>query len=190
MSAYTTDDMSSSNRTGLKFIIDSHIVTDYTPTEMRLKQLHREGWIDLELTDVTRTEWQAATPEKRQRLEELGAAFSEYHGPAVLEHSIPGRSVRGSPEDQQRLERVFEILFPQYGYWEAAADDHRKQDFRDAMNIATAIRYAVDGFVTRDRDLLRKGDLIKAAFNDFRVLSPPQAISITERAIRRWQARD
>jgi hypothetical protein len=32
--------------------------------------------------------------------------------------------------------------------------------------------------------------LIKAAFNDFSVLSPPQAISIAERAIRRWQAHD
>jgi hypothetical protein len=82
MSPYTTDNMHSSNRTGLKFIIDSHIVTDETPIEMRLKQLHREGWIDLELTDVTRTEWQAAAPEKRQQLEDLGIAFSEYNGPA------------------------------------------------------------------------------------------------------------
>jgi hypothetical protein len=63
------------------------------------------------------------------------------------------------------------------------------------MNVATAIRYGVNGFVARDGQgkngtLLKRADAIKAAFNDFPILSPKQAVKIAEYAVVRWNARN
>jgi hypothetical protein len=178
------DDQRWSNRTGLRFIIDGHVVTDSTAEALVLKQLHIDGWIDLELTDVTRTEWLTAQPEKLQELEDLGLNYIEYYGPQVLGHSRLGSSVLGSPEDEERLKRVFSILFPGTDFETA-----RKQHIRDAMNVATAIRYAVNGFVTCERRLLNKREIIRATFNDFAILSPGRAAEIAKRMVARYGGR-
>jgi hypothetical protein len=90
--------------------------------------------------------------------------------------------VRGSPEDEERLRHVFGILFPGPIFEKA-----RRQHMRDAMNVATAIRYAVSGFVTRERRLLNKRDAIRAAFNDFPILTPEQAVNVASRGVTRWR---
>jgi hypothetical protein len=159
-----------------------------TPAEIELRRLHTEGWIELVLTDVTRTEWLAANPDKRQQLEDLALGYAEYHGPLVLGHSRLGSAVLGSPEDRERLERVFAALVPGTDLKSA-----RTQDVRDAMNVATAIRYGTNGFITRDgigkdRGVLHSARAIRAAFDDFSILSPEQALAFVERMMRRWQA--
>jgi hypothetical protein len=178
------------NRTGLIFAIDNHIVDGETPAELALKRLNKDGWIELVLTDVTRTEWLAAKPERRQQLEELAIGYVEYWGPMVLGQSRLGGSVLGSSEDQERLEAVFSALFP-----DADFRTGRTQHVRDAMNVATDIRYGLNGFITRDgigekRGVLDRADAIKASFNDFSVLSPEQAVALAERMIQRWSVRN
>lgn len=173
------------NRLELVFAIDNHIVTDDMPAGKELKRLHEDGWIELVLTDVTRTEWLSAKPERQQILLELGIQYAEYYGPLVLGHSRLGSAVLGSPQDRERLAIVFRILFPG-----AIFESARKQHVRDAMNVATAIRYGVIGFVTRERALLDKQDAIKAAFNDFAILSPEQALAFANRMIERWRTRE
>jgi hypothetical protein len=68
-----------------------------------------------------------------------------------------------------------------------AGDDDRLSGKAGRARLV-ALQHALMKLI--NRSTLRKRDLIKAAFNDFSVLSPPQAISIAERAIRRWQAHD
>jgi hypothetical protein len=184
----TDDDARRENRTGLTFAIDNHIVDGTTPAEIELRRLHTEGWIELVLTDVTRTEWLAANPEKRRQLEDLAIGYVEYHGPMVLGQSRLGSAVLGSSEDQGRLERVFAALVPG-----TDLKSGRTQDVRDAMNVATAIRYGTNGFITRDgigkdRGVLHSADAIRAAFDDFSILSPERALAFVERTMRRWQA--
>jgi hypothetical protein len=92
------------------------------------------------------------------------------------------------PEDQERLDRVFAALFPGRDL-----KSGRTQDVRDAMNIATAIRYGANGFITRDgagksRGVLDGADTIKATFDGFSILSPEQALAFVKRMMRRWQA--
>ena len=60
--------------------------------------------------------------------------------------------------------------------------------------LLPAIRYSTDGFVTRDGEgkkgtLLKRADAIKAAFNDFSILSPEQAVKVADRAVACWKAR-
>jgi hypothetical protein len=172
------------NRTGLVFAIDNHIVDGQTAAEIELKRLHTDGWIELILTDVTKTEWLEAKPERQQLLVELAVDYAEYFGPLVLGHSRLGSSVLGSEEDGDRLRRVFGIIFPTRIYEEA-----RQQDLRDAMNVATAIRYAVNGFVTRDQVVLGSRDAIRAAFDNFTIFSPEGAVAFANRMVLRWKAR-
>lgn len=189
MSADSSDDARWENRTGLTFAIDSHIVDGRTPAEVELRRLHTDGWIELVLTDVTRTEWLAADPERRQQLENLAINHVEHWGPMTIGHSRLKASVIGSPEDQERLERVLALLFP-------AADRRtgRRPHVRDAMNVSLAIREGLNGFITRDgagkkRRVLDGADAIKTAFDDFSILSPEQALAFVERMMQRWQAR-
>jgi len=89
----------------------------------------------------------------------------------VLGHSWLGSSVLGDAEDEHRLKQVFSILFPGV-QWEKARDNH----IHDAMHVATAIRYGGHGFVTREKTLLNKHEAIAAAFQNFRIWLPEQAL--------------
>jgi hypothetical protein len=191
MNIETTDDEARwENRLGLTFAIDTNIVSKDKPEELELKRLHTDGWIELVMSDVTRTEWwDRASPEQRRRLEALAVNYLEYRGALTLDHSRLDNSILGTEEDQERLEGVFAALWPNKRLKQA-----RKQDARDAMNVALAIRYGVNGFITRDGEgrkgtLLKRADAIKGAFDDFSILSPEQALAFVERMMRRWQAR-
>jgi hypothetical protein len=82
------------------------------------------------------TELADAPAEQLPRLTEAGAAYPEALGPMV--------SVRGSQEDSDRLGEIFAILFP--GANRATCRDNR---IRDAIRVATSIRYGGYGFITR-----------------------------------------
>lgn len=174
------------NRTGLVLIIDNHIVDGMTDGERQLKAFHGDGWIDLILTDVTKTEWLDTEPSRRATLVELSVNYAEYYGPMVLGDSRIEASVIGSSQDDDRLRKVFDLLFPG-----TTMEVTRKQNRRDAMNIATAIRYGAHGFVTRDKKLLQvaKVRAIGDAFNSFLVMSPDRACVIVRRQVSRWNAR-
>jgi len=171
------------NRTGLVFAIDNHIVDGDTSAELALKRLHTDGWIELALTDVTRTEWVGAKPERTAILEQLAIGYVEYWGPLTLDRSQLERSKLGTPDDQERLDRVFGILFPG-----TTMEASRVQHTYDAMNVATAIRYGVNGFVTNERRLQNKRDAIEAAFNGFSIFSPQRALTTSNRMVAGWRA--
>jgi hypothetical protein len=172
------------NRTGLIFAIDNHIVDGKTPAELKLKRLNKDGWIQLVLTDVTRTEWKTAQPRTRQRLEELAIDYVEYWGPLTLDQSRLGSAKLGSCEDQERLERVFGVLFPGH-----ELKTGNTQDVRDAMHVALAIRYSINGFITRDgigkdKGILDRAEAIKATFDNFSIMTPERALALADRMIR------
>ena len=172
------------NRTELTFVVDNHIVDSEITEAVELRRLDEQGWTDLILTDVTKTEWHDADPDLQAALLDRAVDYGEILGPMVLGHSRWGSSVWGSAADEDRLQRVFSILFP--GADMATA---RKQHIRDAMNVATAIRYGSNCFVTNDGRLLNKRDAIKAAFNGFLVASPEAALAFAQRMIKRYEAR-
>jgi hypothetical protein len=168
------------SRTGLRFVLDTHLLDDESLEMVKLRELHEDGWIDLTRTDVMDTELQEAAPEKAGHLLMLSGEYVEHFGPMVLDHSRWDRSVWGSEDDAARLETVFAILFP--GADRRAA---RRQHTRDAMNVATAIRYGATGFITNEKRLLNKSEVVKERFNGFLLYSPSQALVVSERFVAR-----
>jgi hypothetical protein len=92
----------------------------------------------------------------------------------VFDHSRWDSAVFASDEDETRLRQVAALVKPGVvGGWDKLTSNDR----RDVMHVATAIRYAGNGFVTNDRPLLGKAPAIAEAFNHFAILNPEQALA-------------
>jgi hypothetical protein len=159
---------------GLRWMVD----TNFFPFERSsachdLMQMHRAGLILLARTDVADTELLKAPEDERPKLQAQSSELSEYLGPLVLDHSRLGSSVLGSEEDQMLLETVFSTLFPGRAW--ASGNSH---DQRDAMHVAWAKREAFDGFITDEKQLLRRNDAMRKKYNGFSILSPEDALTI------------
>jgi hypothetical protein len=171
-------------RLGVRFIIDTHLIDDPSREMADLQELRRGGWIELFASDVIATEIGDAPIGRRDKLLEYAGAYSEYLGPLGVGHSRLDHSVLGSDDDEERLHQVFSCLFPR-GDWFSA----RRQDVRDAMSVATAIRYGMSGFLTKDKRLLKAGHRIRHAFNGFSILDPFDALAFVARLQRRYGIR-
>ena len=165
---------------GHDLYIDTHIVDATDDRAVALRRLSTEGWLRIMRSDVMDTELMGAQPdEKRRDLLEASSGFVEAHGPAVVGHSRLDASVLASQEDVERLNAVYAILFP--GVDRATA---RRNHLRDAMHVATAIRYGGYAFVTRELKLLNKDRLIAASFAGFRVWNVDDALRDAAGGIR------
>jgi hypothetical protein len=96
-------------------------------------------------------------------------------------------SIIGGVADEQRLRNVFAALWPTNDY---EADGQKKTRegrtrFRDAMHVATAIRYSGTGFITEDSGILRAAARIASEFNGFIVLSIADATERSFEEVRR-----
>lgn len=176
-------------RLGIRFYFDTNFVTDHYEAAEKLRRLHEDGWINLWRTDTVDTELRDARDEqKRVGLLEVSAHYVESFGPLILDHSRIGHAVIASDDDAERLDRVYRILFPG-----SARDDHStgraRRKLRDAMHVATAIRYVASGCITRDdKDLLPKTEAIATEF-DFRIMTPEDALAFATRVRARYDAR-
>jgi hypothetical protein len=97
----------------------------------------------------------------------------------VIGHSRLGSTAIGSEEDAARFKRVFSILFPAVEQANA-----KTNHVKDVMHVSTAIRYGAYGFVTREKRLLSKRAAVQAAFNDFRMWTPEQALQEVKSRVR------
>ncbi|MFI6280471.1 hypothetical protein [Streptomyces sp. NPDC050988] len=168
------------NLTSLVFFIDTHILDAPDAASVLLRKLHEANWISLRRTDAMDTELAAAPEEKWAALTEASASYAESFGPMVLDHSRLDHCVLGSDEDVARDEVVFSTLFPG-----ADRSTCRKNHIRDAMHVATAIRYGGRAFITHERKLLNKSDQIAGLFQGFRIWSPAQALAEAGGAVAR-----
>lgn len=136
----------------------------------RLEELYRNEKIIIETTDTLETELKEGKGYPKGIIKSMRYIFS--YGPAVLGHSRVGSCIIGTEEDDRRLRRVLEIFFggkdrPQYS----------KNEMRDAMHVATAIRYGTNYFVTKDKTLLRGMDQIKAEFH-IAIVMPEECVRL------------
>jgi hypothetical protein len=175
-------------RLGIRFYFDTNFVTDTSDAATRLRQLHEEGWINLWRTDTVDTELQNANDEKRRGLLDRSAPYVESMGVLVWDHSRWGHAIWGNDDDAERLDRVFRVLFPGSKRTDQSTGRSRRK-LRDAMHVATAIRYGANGFITRDEaDLLARKLAIADDFDGFQIMTPEEAFAFVERARARNEA--
>ena len=172
-------DPSHHNVVNLTLYVDVHIIDSDHLDVVELHRLADSDWIALNRTDTLDTELGTAEPAKRRRLAELSGAYPESYGPMVPGESEPDRSVTASPQDTARLAAVSAILFPNLPDLGSARRNHR----RDAMHVATAIRYGGHAFITTEKRPLNKDAAIRDAFNGFRMWHPRDAVAETRRRI-------
>jgi predicted nucleic acid-binding protein len=146
---------------------------------VELFRLHETGKVNLEKTDTLdaeRIRTAGDDGEARRRLLE-SIDLIEVLGPMRLDHSRLDHSVLASPSDEVRDDEVFRLIF---GRDRTPAS--RRNDVADAHHVATCIRYALCGFVTRDKRLLRASPSLNAlAMGLFHVLTPEQAVDLVRR---------
>ena len=173
------------SKLGLRFVLDTNAVDDESAEMAELREMWRAGWIELTRTDTVDTELaQREDPEHRAHLLSLSGEMIEQFGPVVVGHSRIGFCVWGSDQESSEWDRLWEVMCP--GRERATA---RKNDVRDAMHVATAMRYGLNALITRDKGLLKKADPIKAAFNGFSIMTPAQALALAKRMLARHEYR-
>lgn len=170
-----------------RLVLDTSDVIEWcsSPQEYReLEVLYQQFRVFLAKTDVVDTELDPG----RNVMEEghflASVKFLELHGPVVLDHSRLDHSVLASDEDVRRLGRVKEIIGVR-----VISERTAKHDLRDAMHIATSIRYGFDGFITRDGRLLKRHDQFFREFG-FRVMNAQRAVSYINTLIEHGAHRD
>lgn len=167
--------------TGLRWFLDVNVIDADDAADLR--RLHVLDWVWLSVTDTAHLETMQ-NPDTYARLLPQIAPYDIAHGMFTLDHSVLGMAVLGSEDDETHARAVYAAMWPR-GIYEAdgkMATRTGKNRFRDAMHVATAIRYHGTGFVTRDEGILKAADRIHELFDGFSVLSISDA---TQRSIAR-----
>jgi predicted nucleic acid-binding protein len=144
----------------------------------------RIALVKTDTVDTERTDGASADVAVERILETAGTL--EVLGPLVLDHSRLDHSVFAGEEDDDRIGRVLEVLFP--GSDRHATDRNSKHNLRDAMHVATSIRYGYNVFVTTDARLLKNAAAVQAQWN-IEILSPTDAVRWVERRIEKERIR-
>jgi predicted nucleic acid-binding protein len=163
-----------------RFVLDTSDVIERwnSPAEyLDLEQLRNENRVVLAKTDVVDAE---LDPNKNFV---LGGVFLasidllELHGPMVFDNSRLGHSVFASEEDVIRLDRVKTLIKVR-----EASTRNNKHDERDAMHLATSIRYGFSGLITGDHRLLKLDKEFSQEFG-FRIFNVADAVSFANQLI-------
>jgi hypothetical protein len=178
------------NITGLSWYIDNHVV-DAEEGE-NLRRLYLEGWIDLQTPDTVMVEQSEANDKAtKERLLEQRSAFPMSLGPIILDHSFIGYSVLGSDEDEARIDKVHQTLWPTRSLIsdrQNVENNRRARTyFRDTLIVATSIGYGGVALVTNDKGILKARDRLRKEFNGFDVMSISRATDIAFDEVQSWR---
>jgi hypothetical protein len=170
-----------------RLVLDTSDVIEWNkfPSEYQeLETLYEQCRVFLAKTDVVDTE---LDPEKNEMVGGHFLAsikYLELLGPVVLGHSRLDHSILASDEDVERLDRVKEIIGIRQ-----ISERYAKHDLRDAMHIATAIRYGYNGLITRDKRLEKHNDQFLFEFG-FRIMNVESAVAYVRNLVDPVTRRD
>lgn len=156
--------------TGYLVVIDTNCINarqnDIVLNE--LEQLADGDNIALETTDALLNELDRKESYPQGKDKARKYIFSM--GPFVLGQSKSGMSVLGSEEDDDRFGSLLNIFF---GH--KLRQNYSDREVGDARQIATAIKYGANFFVTRDGVLLKNSDEIKNKF-EITIANPEECV--------------
>lgn len=142
-----------------------------------LERLYADEKILIEKTDTLDTELQEGKGYPRGLKKSLN--YIESYGPAVVGHSRLGSCIVEDESDNRRFSKVLSILWGQ-----KARSQYSRQEIKDAMHIATAIRYGGTYFVTLEHNILKKSEEIKKEFV-ITICTPSNCLKFVKEEIRR-----
>lgn len=142
----------------------------------KLEQWHNQGQVEVVKTDVMDTELSDGSPTFREKALKKSQDYPEDIGIGVIGHSRIGHCRVGGESSEYLLEKIMELLFPQY---DKLDDDAKKRAIRDSMHLSTHKMHNRDVFVTEDKHFLNKRDSLKERFG-ITILSPEEALEKIE----------
>lgn len=145
----------------------------------QLEKLYEEEKIIIETTDTFETELLEGKSYSRGLRKAMNYVFS--FGPSVVGHSRIGSCIVGSEEDDRRLGRVLEIIFGR-----KLRKDYSRNQIRDAMHLATTIRYGGTYFVTQDNSLLKKAEVIRKEFQTI-IVTPEDCLRLVRARLKQCE---
>lgn len=153
----------------------------------QLIEYRKEHRVELAKTDTVDTErTEGVAPSAAAARIAETAEFIEVLGIAVVGHSRWDHAVFGNDDDSDQFGRMFDTLFPNGD--RNATDRTSMHNVRDAMHVATTIRYGYDVLVTTDDKLLKRSPVIQSDLN-IEILRPTEAVRWVEVRIERERRR-
>jgi hypothetical protein len=173
------------SRTGLSFTIDTNVVIGAPPAFIELSDLHDDGWINLYTTDTTLFELARKKDHVIRRTNIVRASrFLAHRSPFVEGNSLGPVALGRSARYDTSVDEVYAVIRP--GVVDKATATQRH--LRDAMHIATAVRYAEVGFITSEKSILNKRAAVRDRFKGFGIYSPEDALTLARRRVERVRA--
>lgn len=162
------------NLTGLIWQLDNNVLT-LTESNDLIKMYHL-GWLLLGISSNIEIEHLDSTSDsERNTLDEKRAQFPVSFAPMILGHSLLGRSVLASSDDEPRLEQVHRALWPNSNLEKDRKTTKKRtagrSRFRDSMLVSDSIRCGASKFVTNDFGILEGSERIRKTFENFDVIS-------------------
>jgi hypothetical protein len=142
-----------------------------------LEKLHEEEKIAIEKTDTLDTELQQNSSKNANRLKK-SMNYIESYGAGVWDNSRWDHSVWGDTSDETKLTRMLEIL-----WGKKVRSAYTRQELRDGMHIQTASRYGGTYFVTQEKALIAKSEIIEKEFT-IKVVSPDDCLAKINKRLR------
>lgn len=161
---------------GITFHIDTNVLDAPGRSACYLRAMADAHRIHLCIATVGPRELEGASdPEVRDLATRMTVPFEAM----VLGESQLDYSVLASETDVQQLEEIRQILAP------SGIASARDNTLRDAIHLQTAIRYASDGFVTRDsRDILRRADALRPLIHVYDIETAARLVRLRRRGQR------
>lgn len=176
------------NITGLIWHIDNNVLTREESTD--LFKMAELGWLTLGISSRIEVEHlDAKSQAKKIFLAEKRKPFLISLAPINLGHSVLGSSVLAAPEDENRLKKVYEALWPNSDFMLDRSQSEKRtmgrSRFRDSLLVSDAIRYCASAFITHDPRILEASQRIRNTFDGFDVISINAATQVARSRIEK-----
>ncbi len=140
-----------------------------------LEKLNDEDKIIIEKTDTLDEELQRGKGYPKGQKKSIN--YIESYGVFVLGQSRLNHAVLGNSQDEDALTKLLKIL-----WGKKIRASYTSQELGDARHIATASRYGGTYFVTQEKALLDKSEMIEKEFT-IKVISPDDCLSAVMRRL-------
>jgi hypothetical protein len=163
----------------LVFFIDNSIVVERCAAWTELRRLAATGAIELRIASALGDDLSHDRDlEQRARLEAEISSYPKMAGVFVIGESRLDDALLASEHDDTRFLQLFAAVFSETDRSSSSRTASNKR--RDVMHLLALLKYGGNGFITRDKRVLKKAAVLRDTFGIV-VLTPQAAIDLCTR---------